>query len=167
MDWPLVDCYCWSNHTHRGTQAHGDMSAHTAVLGGSFAWARGRWPECVVQTCWNPHNTQCDFIGNFKGPTLVLTFLRLLACNALRPWPLSKSADLNELIVCHISLSPTTNMLLWELQPKYQYSESKMLLVIHLLDTSILCNATAHCSCTISAVWGDRVNAAFMSHCSR
>lgn len=37
MDWPLVDCYCCSNHTHRGTQAHGGMSAPTTVPGGMFA----------------------------------------------------------------------------------------------------------------------------------
>lgn len=33
MDWPLVDCYCCSNHTHRGIRAHGDMSARTAAPG--------------------------------------------------------------------------------------------------------------------------------------
>lgn len=31
MDWPLVDCYCCSNHTHWGTQAYGGMSAPTTV----------------------------------------------------------------------------------------------------------------------------------------
>lgn len=45
MDWPLVDCYCCRNHTHRGTQAHGGMAAPTAVPEGHSLLPKGQWPK--------------------------------------------------------------------------------------------------------------------------
>lgn len=160
MDWPLVDCYCCSNHTHRGTRAHGDMSAHTAALGGALLGPVDG-DQNVVQACWNPHsNPQCDFIREYNEQTLVLA---LLACCALRSWPLTE-VSWPQWANC-MSYIPvtTTNMLQWELQPKIA-NENVNGDSIYLTPPSRSMPPSI-VRARLAQREAERVIAAFMSHC--